>query len=121
MTKFAVPPAAQYKDEPVRYPALTLIDLSNEASAITEQYKNIVLSQVNNGCLRMSVIEGEYPWHYHPHSDELFLVVEGSLSIELDDCRVFKFVPRHIITIPADTVHTTIASTRTVNLCFAPV
>jgi mannose-6-phosphate isomerase-like protein (cupin superfamily) len=121
MLKDSVPTAAQYQDEPVRYPALTLIDLSNEASAIKEQYKNIVLSQVNSSCLRMSVIEGEYPWHYHPHSDELFLVVEGSLSIELADGRVFKLGPRQSITIPANTVHRTSAATRTVNLCFEQV
>lgn len=121
MPKDSFPSAAEYQDEPVRYPALTLVDLSAEASAIKDQYKNIVLSQVNNSCLRMAVIEGEYPWHYHPHSDELFLVLEGSLSIELADGRVFKLGPWQSTTIPANTVHRTSAATRTVNLCFEQV
>ena len=121
MSKDSVPAAAEYQAEPIRYPALTLIDLSKEASAIKDQYRNMVLSQVNNSCLRLGVIQGEYPWHCHPHSDELFLVVEGSLSIELADGRVFKLGPLQSITIPANMVHRTSATTRTVNLCFEQV
>jgi mannose-6-phosphate isomerase-like protein (cupin superfamily) len=118
MSKKSFPTAAEYQSEPVRYPALTLLDLKNEASGVDQQYKNIVLSQVNNSCLRLAVIEGDYPWHYHPHSDELFLVIEGSLSIELADGRELRLEPWETVTIPANTVHRTGAKTRTVNLCF---
>ena len=61
MSKNSFPSAAEYENEPVRYPALTLIDLKSEAAAIERAYKNIVLSQVNTSCLRLSVIEGDYP------------------------------------------------------------
>ena len=118
MPKSSFPTAAEYQNERARHPALTLIDLKNEAAAIEQAYKNIVLSQVNTSCLRLGVIEGEYPWHYHPHSDELFLVVEGMLFIELADGRELRLGPWQSITIPAHTVHRTRATTRTVNLCF---
>jgi mannose-6-phosphate isomerase-like protein (cupin superfamily) len=118
MSKNSFPTGAEYQNEPVRYPALTLLDLKNEASGVDQQYKNIVLSQVNNSCMRLAVIEGDYPWHYHPHSDELFLVIEGSLSIELADGRELRLEPWETVTIPANTVHRTGAKRRTVNLCF---
>jgi mannose-6-phosphate isomerase-like protein (cupin superfamily) len=118
MPKNSFPSAAEYQNEPARYPALTLIDLKNEAAAIEQAYRNIVLSQVNTSCLRLSVIEGDYPWHYHPHSDELFLVVEGNLVIELADGRELRLEAWQTVTIPANTVHRTGAKTRTVNLCF---
>src|SRR5580692_7616946 len=118
MPENSFPTAAEYENEPVRYPALTLIDLKSEAAAIERAYKNIVLSQVNTSCPRLSVIEGDYPWHYHPHSDELFLVVEGTLFIELADGRELQLGPWQSITIPAHTVHRTWATNRTVNLCF---
>src|SRR5580704_18385566 len=118
MPKSSFPTAAEYQNERARHPALTLIDLKNEAAAIEQAYKNIVLSQVNTSCLRLSVIEGDYPWHYHPHSDELFLVVEGSLSIELADGCEIRLEPWQSVTIPANTVHRTRAVTRTVNLRF---
>jgi mannose-6-phosphate isomerase-like protein (cupin superfamily) len=107
-----------YQNEPVRYPALEILDVMVEASAIEQQYRNIVLNQVNNHCLRLAVIQGDYPWHYHPHSDELFLVVEGSLFIDLADGCEIRLEPWQSVTIPANTVHRTRAVTRTVNLCF---
>jgi hypothetical protein len=76
----AVPSADAYASEPVRHSALTIVDIGKEAAAVSEVYRNQVLSQVNGSCLRLGVLEGQYPWHQHPHSDELFLVVEGSLG-----------------------------------------
>jgi mannose-6-phosphate isomerase-like protein (cupin superfamily) len=118
MPKHFLPTAAEYQSEPVRYPALTVIDVNSEASAIEQQYKNIVLNQVNNSCLRLGVIQGEYPWHYHPHSDELFLVMEGHLIIDLADGGEIHLAPGQSMTIPANTVHRTRAEIRTVNLLF---
>jgi mannose-6-phosphate isomerase-like protein (cupin superfamily) len=118
MPKHVLPTAAEYQNEPVRYPALRVIDLNAEASAIVWQYKNIVLNQMNNSCLRLAVIQGEYPWHYHPASDELFVVLEGCLFIDLDDGRELRLEPNQSITIPANIVHRTRAEIRTVNLLF---
>jgi mannose-6-phosphate isomerase-like protein (cupin superfamily) len=118
MPKHVLPTAAEYQNEPVRYPALRVIDLNAEASAIAWQYKNIVLNQMNKSCLRLAVIQGEYPWHYHPASDELFVVLEGCLFIDLDDGRELRLEPNQSITIPANIVHRTRAEIRTVNLLF---
>ena len=107
-----------YMNEPVRYPALHVVDLAAEGSSITESYHNVVINRVNGSCLRLAVFNGEYPWHYHPTSDELFVVVEGCLAIGLEDGREFHLRPWQSMTIPAKTVHRTRAIGRTVNLCF---
>src|SRR5258707_2825213 len=116
MPKHAFLTAAEYQNEPVRYPALKVIDLNAEASAIEWQYQNIVLNQMNNSCLRLGVIQGEYPWHYHPGSDELFVVLVGCLFIDLADGRELRLEPRLSITIPASIVHRTRDEIRTVSL-----
>jgi mannose-6-phosphate isomerase-like protein (cupin superfamily) len=118
MDKGSLPTASDYQNEPVRYPTLERLDVMAEASTIEQPYRNVVLNQVNNHCLRLAVIQGDYPWHYHPHSDELFLVVEGCLFIDLVDGREIQLGPWQSVTIPANTVHRTRALTRTVNLCF---
>jgi len=110
--------ANSYAREPVQYPPLRVIDVMQEAVGIQSEYRNVVLNQVNDGCLRLAVMSGEYPWHRHPKSDELFLVVEGRLTIELADGRTLTLEPWQAITVPAGTVHRTRAETRTVNLCF---
>lgn len=110
--------AESYATEPVRYPPLQLIDLAAEGAAVTEQYRNMVINRVNDSCLRLAVFDEVYHWHYHPTSDELFIVVSGCLAIDLSDNRELRLQPWQCVTIPALTVHRTRALGRTINLCF---
>jgi mannose-6-phosphate isomerase-like protein (cupin superfamily) len=112
------PTAESYANEPVRFPALHLVDLAAEGAAVTEQYRNMVINQVNDSCLRLAVFDEAYRWHYHPTSDELFVVVSGCLAIDLADDQELRLLPWQCVTIPAMTVHRTRAVGRTVNLCF---
>ena len=113
-----VPSAQSYVTEPVRHPPLTVVDVVAEAAAVTEDYRNHVLSKVNTSCLRLAVVSGEYPWHKHPRSDELFLVVEGQLEIEVDGGPVLRLGPWQSVVVPAGVIHRTRGVGRTVNLCF---
>lgn len=110
--------AADYSNEPIKYPSLRVIDLSGEAAAVTEDYRNQVLNRVNESCLRLAVFQGKYRWHVHPASDELFVVLEGTLIIELKDGSSIRVGPLQAATVPAGVVHRTIGVGRTVNLCF---
>jgi mannose-6-phosphate isomerase-like protein (cupin superfamily) len=94
------------------------ISLKQISDSILEKHKNILVSEINDSCLRLAVIEGVFDWHHHPNSDELFLVLEGSLQIEFQDQESVELRPGDIFTVPAKKIHRTIAKTRTVNLCF---
>ena len=109
--------AESYANEPVRYPALTVVDLAEEAAAVVVPYRNMVLSRVNDGWLRLAVFEEAYRWHYHPTSDELFIVVSGCLAIDLEGGREMRLQPSQCVTIPAGVRHRTRALGRTTNLC----
>jgi mannose-6-phosphate isomerase-like protein (cupin superfamily) len=110
--------ADAYTNEPVQYPALEIVNLKEEGARVTDPYRNMVINRVNGSCLRLAVFDGEYRWHYHPTSDELFIVVEGCLAIDLEGGRELRLRPWESVTIPAKTVHRTRAIGRTVNLCF---
>jgi mannose-6-phosphate isomerase-like protein (cupin superfamily) len=105
-------------NEESAFPALTVIDLKNAAASVDQTYKNFVVVDVNQHCVRMAVMQGEFRWHHHPHSDECFLVLEGELEIDLADGQTFRLTPGQACTIPAGVTHRTRARTRTVNLCF---
>lgn len=107
-----------YRDEPVRYPPLHVIDVAEMQSGAGGGYTNIVVNAVNRHCLRLAVFDGDYPWHCHPTSDELFLVVEGGLLVDLADGRSLRVGPWQAVTVPAGMVHRTRTEGRTVNLCF---
>jgi hypothetical protein len=72
--KSQFPSAQKYSAQKANYPALAVVDIRAEQAAVTESYRNQVLVDVNTDCIRLAVFEGEYRWHHHPDSDELFLV-----------------------------------------------
>ena len=111
------PTAEAYSAERALFGSLTVVDLQDRQSRITDRYRNEVIANVDAACLRLAVFQEEYRWHCHPDSDELFLVVEGTLEIDLED-RTVQLAPWQLIVIPAGTVHRTRAVGRTVNATF---
>lgn len=107
-------------EEPAFAP-LVPINVKCESDAVEGTYKNFVLNRVNDHCVRIAVMVGEYPWHHHPRSDETFLVIEGVFEIDLEGGRTVTLQPGELFTIPAGVRHRTRAKARTVNLCFENV
>jgi len=90
----------------------------NTISKNVQPYNNFIVDEINDHCLRMAVMEGEYRWHYHNYTDELFMVLEGELKIEIKERDTVFLKPGEFIKIPAGTIHKTSAAARTVNLTF---
>lgn len=102
----------------VKFNQRSVINLKQEYAKITGGYVNFVVNTVNESCLRLAVFEGEYRWHFHPDSDELFIVLEGELIIDFEDSVTAILHPFEMLTVPKCVIHRTRASGRTVNLCF---
>ncbi|HEY4369099.1 MAG TPA: cupin domain-containing protein [Steroidobacteraceae bacterium] len=116
--KSRFPSADEYSAQKARYADLAVIDIQTYQQAISEPYRNDVLSNINGDCMRLAVFEGEYRWHRHPDSDELFLVVAGKLQIEFEDKDTVELAQWQCVVVPAGTVHRTRAIGRTVNVTF---
>lgn len=116
--KARFPSADEYTAQHARYPDSMVVDLLALQRAVKEPYRNDVLSNVNGECLRLAVFEGEYRWHQHPDSDELFMVVAGKLQIDLAGADTVELTEWQYIVVPAGTVHRTRAIGRTVNVTF---
>ena len=43
---------------------------------------------MNDYQFKLAKIEGEFIWHNHPETDEVFIVIEGSMVIEFEDGKV---------------------------------
>jgi mannose-6-phosphate isomerase-like protein (cupin superfamily) len=104
--------------EDALFSPMTVVDIKQAAASVEQTYRNFVVLDVNQHSIRMAVMEGEFRWHRHPHSDECFLVLEGELEIDIADGRTFRVKPGQAFTIPFGVTHRTRARTRTVNLCF---
>src|SRR4030095_10459456 len=86
--------------EEALYPPLTVVDMNREAASVSADYKNFVVLHVNDHCLRIAVMQGEFRWHQHPGSDECFVVLEGELEIDLAGGRTVRLKPGEGVTIP---------------------
>lgn len=116
--KSGYPTAAEYASERARHRPLTVIDIRSEQATVTGSYSNRVVFDVNENCMRLAVFEGEYRWHEHPDSDELFLVVAGELQVDFQDGARVTLAEWQSLVVPAGIVHRTRAIGRTVNLTF---
>jgi quercetin dioxygenase-like cupin family protein len=57
------------------------LSLELACSALPELWSPRVLGQVNDQYVKVARVHGEFPWHDHPHEDEMFLVLRGALTI----------------------------------------
>ncbi|MGG5289031.1 cupin domain-containing protein [Pseudomonas shirazensis] len=59
------------------------INLAQKAALIEQQWSPRVVAEMNDYQFKVVRIEGEFIWHAHPETDEAFLVLEGTLRIDL--------------------------------------
>ncbi|AXC14375.1 Mannose-6-phosphate isomerase [Acidisarcina polymorpha] len=81
-------------------------------------YDNHPIAEINDHVVRISTMTEPYPWHFHPNSDETFLVIEGRLTIEFEGGSL-ELDPGQVLTIPRGVRHRTRpGGARSVNLTF---
>ena len=61
------------------------INFKDKFSKFTEHWSPRVVAEMNNYQFKLVKVEGEFVWHDHPDTDEVFIVIEGTLSIEFRD------------------------------------
>ncbi len=113
-----VPSAEEYASERAQFAALDVVDLNKLQRAFADPYKNQFLLDANGECMRLSVFEGEYRWHCHPGTDELFLVLAGELHIEFKDRPTAILAPMQCLVVPTGRIHRTRTIDRAVNVTF---
>ena len=78
------------------------------------------VATVGDHALRIAINEEPYPWHTHPGADELFIVMDGTLVIELETGERVELGPWDTCVVPAGVVHRTTPRGRTTNLLIEP-
>lgn len=62
-----------------------VVNITTALDTIHEIWQPHRLTSVNDYDVKIAKIVGEFVWHAHPETDELFLVVEGAVTIQLRD------------------------------------
>ena len=65
-----------------------VVNLIERCAGLAEHWSPEVEGSANGQEFKVARVQGEYTWHQHSKADEAFLVLEGSLVIELWDGEV---------------------------------
>lgn len=61
------------------------INLQEKLSKFSEHWSPKIVAQMNDYHFKVVKVKGEFVWHDHPETDEVFLVLKGRLEIHLHD------------------------------------
>ncbi len=64
---------------------MSKINLKEKLSLFSEHWSPKVISELNDYQIKLVKIKGDFVWHNHSETDELFLVIEGEMKIEFKD------------------------------------
>jgi mannose-6-phosphate isomerase-like protein (cupin superfamily) len=84
------------------------INLKNKLDKIDEHWSPRVIAEMNDYQFKLAKIQGEFVWHDHPQTDEVFIVIDGLLEIEFRDGKV-KLEAGEMFVVPKGVEHKPVA------------
>ena len=81
-----------------------IVNLKEKAGLIHELHSYKVVAELNDYQVKLIKAKREFIWHHHDETDELFLVVEGTMQIALRD-RTLDLREGELVVIPKGVDH----------------
>jgi mannose-6-phosphate isomerase-like protein (cupin superfamily) len=86
-----------------------VVDIAEKLSLFSEHWTPKVVARLNDYEVKVVKLGGEFVWHTHENTDELFLVVDGELTIQLRDADV-TLKAGQLFVVPRGVEHCPVAS-----------
>ncbi len=80
------------------------ITLAEKLAQFADHWNPRIVGNYNGNEIRVAKVQGDFTWHAHADTDELFLVVSGELGIEFSD-GVKRLTAGEMIVVPKGTEH----------------
>ena len=64
------------------------INFEEKLSKFSDFWSPKVIAEMNDYQFKLVKIQGEFVWHNHDHTDEVFIVLEGNMNIEFEDKKI---------------------------------
>lgn len=84
------------------------INFADKLSKFSDHWSPKVIAEMNDYQFKLAKLEGEFVWHNHPDTDEVFIVIEGSMKIELED-GVVELGAGEMYVVPKGVMHKPVA------------
>ncbi len=96
-----------------------VINLAAKLALFDDHWAPRIVGKLNDYDLKVVKLLGEFVWHSHADTDELFLVLKGLLRIELRD-RTVELSPFEVFVVPRGVEHRPIAEAEVEVLLIEP-
>ncbi len=81
------------------------VDLAAALATFAQPWSPRTVAVMNDYDIRVIRTHGEFTWHSHPDTDEFFLVLQGSLTIRLEDDDEVVLGPGQMYVVPKGKKH----------------
>jgi mannose-6-phosphate isomerase-like protein (cupin superfamily) len=95
------------------------VNLAKKFDAFDEQWSPKIVGELNGQCVKIVKVQGEFTWHHHDVEDEMFMVIEGQLTIKFPDRDVTLEAGEFLI-VPHGVEHKPVAKEEAHVLLFEP-
>ncbi len=85
------------------------VNIAAKFAKLTDVWSPRIIAQVNDFHIKAVKLDGEFVWHSHADTDEMFLVVSGTLIIKLRD-RSVPLVSGEMFVVPKGVEHKPVAT-----------
>ena len=80
------------------------VNLGEKFASFEEFWSPRIVGQLNGQYVKLVKLHGEFLWHHHEKEDELFLVVDGRMTMEFRD-RKMDLEAGEFLIVPAGVDH----------------
>jgi len=80
------------------------VDFNAKFNLFSERWSPKVIGKTNNYLVKIGKVQGDFVWHKHDETDELFIVHKGILRIDMRSGQVF-LKPGQMFIVPRGVEH----------------
>jgi mannose-6-phosphate isomerase-like protein (cupin superfamily) len=80
------------------------VNIPEKLASFADHWAPRIVARYNDNEVRLVKVEGEFIWHQHEDTDELFLVLDGTLDMEMRD-RTVTLDAGELFVVPRGTEH----------------
>lgn len=95
------------------------VNLAEKFGLFEEYWSPKVVGELNGQVVKLAKLKGEFIWHQHAEEDELFMVIQGQLTVQFRE-REVALEAGELLIVPRGVEHRPVAAEEAWVLLFEP-
>lgn len=87
----------------------TAINIKNKFEKITSHFSPKNIARMNDYHFKLCKFKGDFVWHKHDETDEVFIVIKGKMTLEMRDGNV-RIAEGEMFVVPKGVEHKPVAA-----------